>query len=534
MATIQIRRATAATATTNNVTLASGEIGFETDTGQIKIGDGVTAWNSLAYFAVSGSGDMLAATYDPATIAEQLVGLTATQSLTNKTLTSPVINTGVSGTGVLDDDTFATATATTLATSESIKAYVDASAGSSIPASGTGTAITFTEDTLWNEITYLTVGALVLDLTGAVKGVFAQVYCDSYVPTISGETFYISSGSLYDDRLNILSFFYDGTTIYLNIANVETLSPPSMVLIAGDTQVQIDWGIVLGADNYIIERSVDNFATAGTEVYNGALLTFTDTGLSNGTVYYYRAKTSGAGYFPSTYSSTSNVTPVGNDLLAYYRFNNDVTDSIGANNGTPTSITYGTGKSGQSAIFNNTTSKIIIADNSIFSFGNGTTDVPFSLSFFVKFTSISTDTFVGKRGASTNVEYGFAYDVGGYLEMTLFSGGTTAVRLRARYNWSPSTATWYHIYMTYNGSGTSAGVKFYVDGSYLGAITSADIGTYVAMNNTASTVSIGTIYDGGTGYLHGEMDGLGFHDTERSAAQVLADYNTQNGGSELA
>ena len=42
------------------------------------------------------------------------------------TLTSPVLNTGVSGTAVLDDDTMATATDTTLATSESIKAYVDA------------------------------------------------------------------------------------------------------------------------------------------------------------------------------------------------------------------------------------------------------------------------------------------------------------------------------------------------------------------------------------------------------------------------
>src|SRR5210317_409431 len=52
--------------------------------------------------------------------------LTGTQTLTNKTLTSPVINTGVSGTAFLDDDTFGTASATTLASSESIKAYVDA------------------------------------------------------------------------------------------------------------------------------------------------------------------------------------------------------------------------------------------------------------------------------------------------------------------------------------------------------------------------------------------------------------------------
>jgi hypothetical protein len=47
MATIRIRRATAATAASNNPVLASGEPGFETDTGVFKIGDGTTAWNDL-------------------------------------------------------------------------------------------------------------------------------------------------------------------------------------------------------------------------------------------------------------------------------------------------------------------------------------------------------------------------------------------------------------------------------------------------------------------------------------------------------
>jgi len=47
-------------------------------------------------------------------------------TLTNKTLTSPVINTGVSGTAIQDDDGFSSASATKLASSESIKAYVDA------------------------------------------------------------------------------------------------------------------------------------------------------------------------------------------------------------------------------------------------------------------------------------------------------------------------------------------------------------------------------------------------------------------------
>ena len=52
--------------------------------------------------------------------------LTGTQTLSAKTLTSPVINTGVSGSAILDSDTMSGASATTLSSSESIKAYVDA------------------------------------------------------------------------------------------------------------------------------------------------------------------------------------------------------------------------------------------------------------------------------------------------------------------------------------------------------------------------------------------------------------------------
>lgn len=46
---ILIRRDTAANWTTANPTLASGELGGETDTGKLKLGNGSTAWNSLAY-----------------------------------------------------------------------------------------------------------------------------------------------------------------------------------------------------------------------------------------------------------------------------------------------------------------------------------------------------------------------------------------------------------------------------------------------------------------------------------------------------
>lgn len=48
---LQIRRDSAADWTSANPTLKEGELGWETDTGLLKIGDGSTAWTSLAYFS---------------------------------------------------------------------------------------------------------------------------------------------------------------------------------------------------------------------------------------------------------------------------------------------------------------------------------------------------------------------------------------------------------------------------------------------------------------------------------------------------
>lgn len=51
----QIRRDTAAQWTLIDPILAAGEIAYETDTGKLKIGDGVTAWSSLSYFTTTSA-----------------------------------------------------------------------------------------------------------------------------------------------------------------------------------------------------------------------------------------------------------------------------------------------------------------------------------------------------------------------------------------------------------------------------------------------------------------------------------------------
>jgi hypothetical protein len=48
--TFKLRRGPAAEWTTDNPILSSGEPGIESDTGKLKIGDGVNYWTSLPYF----------------------------------------------------------------------------------------------------------------------------------------------------------------------------------------------------------------------------------------------------------------------------------------------------------------------------------------------------------------------------------------------------------------------------------------------------------------------------------------------------
>ena len=117
MSTIfKLRRDTAANWSSNNPTLAEGELGYDKTNVYLKIGDGTTAWNSLGQFTQSEESitDFIGGTVTGNT--ETFITVTYNDSDNTLDFVVPV----------LDEDNLSTNSATHLATQQSIKAYVDA------------------------------------------------------------------------------------------------------------------------------------------------------------------------------------------------------------------------------------------------------------------------------------------------------------------------------------------------------------------------------------------------------------------------
>ena len=166
MATVrlQLRRGTAADWTSVNPVLAAGEMGVETDTRKVKVGDGATSWSGLDYIAsdspaigeiaqdainealVAGTGitksyddagNTITVSVDTTTIATQsyvdqatanIVTLDANQTLTAKTLASPSLTgTPIAPTAAAGTDT--TQLATTAFVQDAIELVVGAAPG---------------------------------------------------------------------------------------------------------------------------------------------------------------------------------------------------------------------------------------------------------------------------------------------------------------------------------------------------------------------------------------------------------------------
>ena len=133
--------------------------GISADITAVNAGDGLTGGGTsgaVTLNVVGGTG--ITANADNIAIDATVATLTGSQTLTNKTLTSPVLNGTLSGNAFLDEDNFASDSATKVASQQSIKAYVAAqiagisaditavNAGTGLSGGGTSGAVTLNID----------------------------------------------------------------------------------------------------------------------------------------------------------------------------------------------------------------------------------------------------------------------------------------------------------------------------------------------------------------------------------------------------
>lgn len=215
-------------------------------------------------------------------------------------------------------------------------------------------------------------------------------------------------------------------------------------------------------------------------------------------------------------------------LVAGYPFEGNANDIKGANNGTVFGATFLDGKIGKAANFDGVNDNIIISDNSVFSFTDGTNDKPFSISFWVKFNSTtSRQWIVSKRDTTlTNVnEWQVALHDGtngNKISFILWKNDASA-NLWAQTNASITAGAWAYICCTYDGSKTYAGIKIYFN-TILQATTNKSTGSYAGMSNTNSPVVLGFLKNVPNTFFGGQMDLLKFHNKALTQSEIQRDY----------
>jgi hypothetical protein len=218
------------------------------------------------------------------TSSDTLVGRATTDTLTNKTLTSPVINTGVSGSAILDEDNLASDSATKLATQQSIKAYID------------GFDAGRTESGIAN-------GDYILFLDGGATGATKKEALDDLATLFAGAGLTSSSSVLAVGAGTGITANANDVAVAAAQTSITSIYNSSLVLGYGASHANIDFG----TDNSIV---FDIDGTSQIQLDDGVLKPTTDSDVDLGT---------SSLYFKDAYidsiTTTGNIT-VGGTLSA--------------------------------------------------------------------------------------------------------------------------------------------------------------------------------------------------------------------------
>lgn len=158
---------------------------------------------------------------------------------------------------------------------------------------------------------------------------------------------------------------------------------------------------------------------------------------------------------------------------------------------------------------------------SIFTFGDGSDDIPFSISLWLKFEQIGQNNIgiAGKDTSAHGKEWQI-YVTTTELRFRLFDNSQGSY-ISTEISTLPNSGNWYHLCCTYDGSSSPDGMTIYLDG-IKPTQTKVVYETYVAMENTSSGFTLGKVADAS---FDGFMDEVSLWNTELPVSRVEQIYN---------
>jgi len=169
--------------------------------------------------------------------------------------------------------------------------------------------------------------------------------------------------------------------------------------------------------------------------------------------------------------------------------------------------------------------KIDFGDKDDFSFGDGTEDSPFTISFWYKVAQEDAENYLFRKFVGDGVyEYWVGHSATNQLWLLLCSQNTTEDNsIRA---WTSSDDLiiangWQLIHASYDGSEDHSGIELYIDGSNAKS-SGSEGGTYVAMDNSTAPAQFSL------SAIPGYTDEIRISNVMRSAAWIKTEFENQS------